>query len=281
MNSNRGKIYIVGIGPGWPGHMTPRALAAIGDADVIVGYTTYVELIKGVIGGKPVLATTMTQETKRCSTAIDEAEKGQKVAVISSGDPGVYAMAGLVLELLSRKYGRDTGHNTGADTGITPEYEMPEVEIVPGVPAVCAAASLLGAPLMHDFAAISLSDRLTPWDLIEKRLHAAASSDFVIALYNPRSKGRVTHAEKARNIIAQYRDGKTPTGIVRSAMREDEAVILTTLAGMLDHEIDMQTIVIVGNSTSYRWGNWLITPRGYRLESERGTCADDFGGKKS
>ncbi|MBF0318768.1 MAG: precorrin-3B C(17)-methyltransferase [Nitrospirae bacterium] len=256
---NRGALYIVGIGPGALEHMTAKAIAAIVASPVIVGYSTYLDLIRELITKKTVIGTGMTQEVKRCTAAIDEAARGQKVCVVSSGDPGVYAMAGLVLELIKER--QDAGVYPWSDPAA-----RPIIEVVPGVPALCAAAAALGAPLMHDFAAISLSDRLTPWDLIERRLNAAASADFVIVIYNPKSKGRPSHINKARDILLKHKKGETPAGIVKGAARADETITITTVSEMLNHEIDMQTTIIIGNSQSYTHGGWIITPRGYKLD---------------
>lgn len=249
----RGKIYVVGTGPGGLEHITPHARKAIRGADVIVGYGTYLELIEGLIQEKEVFSTGMTKEIDRCKKAVDLAREGLTVAVISGGDPGIYAMAGLVLELLK-----------GSEE-LSPPSTHPSlsVEIIPGISALNACAARLGAPLMHDFASISLSDRLTPWNLIEKRLEAAAMADFVIILYNPKSMGRQEHIERAQDIIAKHRAPGTPVGIVKGAMRENEKVIITDLEHMLDHEIDMQTAVIIGNSKTFAWNNLMITPRGY------------------
>ncbi|MBF0458423.1 MAG: precorrin-3B C(17)-methyltransferase [Nitrospirae bacterium] len=258
IRQGRSTLYIVGIGPGAAEHITYRAIAAIEASSVIVGYSTYLELIGDLIKDKTIIGTGMTQEVKRCTAAIDEAASGRVVSVISSGDPGVYAMAGLVLELIKE---RD-------EAGVYPWTDVaarPIVEVIPGVPALCAAGAALGAPLMHDFAAISLSDRLTPWELIERRLHAAASADFVIVIYNPKSKGRPSHIDKARHILLKYKKGKTPAGIVKGAARADERITITTIEDMLNHEIDMQTTIVIGNSQSFSYGGWMITPRGYRF----------------
>ncbi|KJU82901.1 cobalt-precorrin-3B C(17)-methyltransferase [Candidatus Magnetobacterium bavaricum] len=246
-----GKLYVVGIGPGAIEHMSQRALEVIRQCECVVGYTTYVGLIDGLVGGKEVYSTAMTQEVDRCNKAIALAAEGRSVAVVSSGDPGIYAMAGLILELLNGR--RDI-----------------DVEIVPGIPALCASAARLGAPLMHDFACVSLSDRLTSWELIEKRLHAAADADFVIVLYNPKSKGRSTHINTARDIILRYRAEGTPVGIVKGAMRENEVVVITDLSRMLNHDIDMHTTVIVGNSQTLHINDFLVTPRGYKEKKEAG-----------
>ncbi|MDP2278297.1 MAG: precorrin-3B C(17)-methyltransferase [Nitrospirota bacterium] len=240
-----GRIYIVGTGPGAIEHITPYAQNAIRNSDVIVGYGTYIELIKELIKDKEIVSTGMTQEIDRCKKAVELAMSGRTVSVISGGDPGIYAMAGLVFEVLKSKQ--------------SPVF----VEVIPGISALNACAARLGAPLMHDFASISLSDRLTPWKLIEKRLDAAAKADFVIILYNPKSKGRAEHIDKAREIILKCRKSETPVGIVKGAMREDERIIITDLKNMLEHDIDMQTTVIIGNSQTFVWDNRMITPRGY------------------
>lgn len=240
-----GKLYIVGTGPGEAQHITAIARRALNEADVIVGYNAYVNLIKDIVKGKPTLSTGMTQEVDRCQKAIELAASGKTVALVSGGDPGIYGMAGLVLELLK---------NTGQEV---------EVRVIPGISALNAGGALLGAPLIHDFAVISLSDRLTDWETIELRLKAAAESDFVIVLYNPKSKRRISQIEQARQILLQHRHANTPVGIVRAAMRDGENVILTTLNNMLTHEIDMQTTIFIGNTQSFIWKNWIVTPRGY------------------
>lgn len=227
--------------------MTPKALAAIREADVVAGYLTYVKLIEHLIDGQKVIGTAMMQEVKRCTLALEQAAAGKKVAVVSSGDSGVYGMAGLVLELLL-KY---------------PEDRRPKIEIVPGISAVSAAASILGAPLMHDFAVISLSDLLTPWELIKKRAALAAEGDFVIALYNPKSKKRVEHIEEIREIVLKHRAPETPVGIVTSATREGQAVCIAKLANFTQEHIDMFSLVVIGNSNTYVKDGYMITPRGY------------------
>lgn len=187
----------------------------------------------------------MMKEVDRCGKSLELAAAGKKVALVSGGDPGIYAMAGLVFEMAS-------GQNLDLD-----------VEVIPGIAALNACAARLGAPLMHDFASISLSDLLTPWEMIEKRLDAASSADFVIVLYNPKSKRRTEHIVKARDIVRKYRKGDTPVGIVTAATRENEKLIVTTLDRMLDAEIGMQSSVIIGNSKTYAWRDFMVTPRGY------------------
>jgi precorrin-3B C17-methyltransferase len=229
--------------------LTPRANTAIREADVVVGYDTYLKLIAELIGDKAAFGTGMMQEIDRCQAAVDLAAQGQQVAVVSSGDPGIYGMAGLVLEL-AMKIGEEL---------------RPEVEIIAGISAVSAAAAVLGAPLMHDFAVISLSDLLTPWSLIQKRAEMAAIGDFVIALYNPRSTKRVQQIETVREILLQHRSAATPVGIVRQASRNGQKVVISDLENFTKEAIDMFTLVIIGNSQTYVQEGRMITPRGYQL----------------
>ncbi|MCL5237458.1 MAG: bifunctional cobalt-precorrin 5A hydrolase/precorrin-3B C(17)-methyltransferase [Nitrospirae bacterium] len=267
-----GKIYVVGTGPGSIEHITPYAQNAIRKADIIIGYDTYLDLIKELLGGKEVFSTGMTREIDRCQKAVELASEGKTVAVISGGDPGIYAMAGLVFELLKDRNALSVKRDELTEKAnesldalrITHYASRPiTVEVIPGISALNACAARLGAPLMHDFASISLSDRLTPWELIEKRLEAAARADFVMILYNPKSRGRVEHISRAQEIILKHRSGNTPVGIVKGAMRADERVVISNLKDMLDHDIDMQTAVIIGNSKTFLWNNLMITPRGY------------------
>ncbi|MDP3258979.1 MAG: precorrin-3B C(17)-methyltransferase, partial [Thermodesulfovibrionales bacterium] len=221
-----------------------------------------------LIKDKEIVSTGMTQEIDRCKKAVELAMSGKTVSVISGGDPGIYAMAGLVFELLRavEQQNSRTAEQQFVDTTALLLYcttALPDVEVIPGISALNACAARLGAPLMHDFASISLSDRLTPWKLIEKRLYAAAKADFVIILYNPKSKGRAEHIDRAREIILKCREPETPVGIVKGAMRENERVIITDLKNMLLHDIDMQTTVIIGNSQTFVWDSRMITPRGY------------------
>lgn len=244
-----GQLWLVGIGPGKLDHITPAAITAIKEADVIIGYSLYIELIKSLQrSGQIVESFPITQEQKRAQRAIELAQWGLTVAVISSGDCGIYGMAGLVLEELQQ--GGWDGNN-------------PKVEVFAGITAIQAAAARVGAPLMHDFCTISLSDLLTPWDVIEKRLNAAAQGDFVTGIYNPRSQTRTQQIVKAQAIFLKYRDPNTPVGIIRSAYRQDEQIILTTLDKMLEFPIDMMTTIIIGNCSTREYANWLITPRGY------------------
>ncbi len=275
-NSKTPKLCIVGTGPGSLQHLTPMAKKAIEDADVIIGYKTYLDLIKPLLPGKEVLSSGMMQEVDRCKKAIELASSGKAVALVSGGDPGIYGMAGLVFEMLrsqstehnppthpspSRGEGKGGGENL--DSGFWVLGSEIHIEVIPGITALNASAARLGAPLMHDFASISLSDLLTPWKVIEKRLDAAAMADFVIVLYNPKSRGRVEHINRARDIILRYRPPETPVGIVRAATRDDEGITITTLDKMLEHNIDMQSTVIIGNSKTFLFDRWMVTPRGY------------------
>ncbi len=244
-----GQLWLVGLGPGALEQMTPAARVAIVQADVIVGYSLYLDLIQSLKRPEQVIeAFPITQERERCQRAIALAQWGFKVAVISSGDCGIYAMAGLVLEEL-QKLGWDG--------------QTPRVEVLPGITALQAAAAKVGAPLMHDFCAISLSDLLTPRQTILQRLTAAAQADFVTALYNPQSQKRTELIQEAQRIFLAHRDPQTPVAIARSVYRQEESIIKTTLAEMLTFPIDMLTVVIIGNTTTYLYQDWLITPRGY------------------
>ncbi|MDA8429033.1 MAG: precorrin-3B C(17)-methyltransferase, partial [Geobacteraceae bacterium] len=249
------KLYIVGTGPGSIKHLTAAAQDAIAASSTIVGYHYYIDLIQPLLEGKQIISTGMMQEIDRCRTAIQLAGKGETVALVSGGDAGIYGMAGLVFELI--EIDRQQSEVATAES-------IPEICVIPGISAIQAAASALGAPLMHDFSVISLSDLLTPWDLITKRLEAAARADFVMVIFNPRSKSRVTQIADARDIILGARPADTPVGIVRNACRAVEQVTVTTLGAMLEHEIDMSTIVIIGNSSTFadQQGR-MVTPRGY------------------
>lgn len=245
-----GKLLIIGFGPGSFEHITKRAREAIEESEVIIGYNTYVDLIRGLLTDQEIVRTGMTEEVSRAQEAVRQAESGKKVAVISSGDAGVYGMAGLVYEVLMEKGWRRDG-------GV-------EVEIIPGISAINSSASLLGAPVMHDACTISLSDHLTPWELIAKRVEAAAQADFVIALYNPRSGRRTRQIVETQRILLKYRSPETPVGIVKSAYRDRQHVVLTNLRDMLDHDIGMLTTVIIGNASTTVYDGLMITPRGYQ-----------------
>lgn len=236
-------IYAIGIGPGSLETMTFEALHAIEKSDVIVGYKTYIDLIRDLIKDKEVVSNGMKQEIDRVKKAVEISKIGKTVAVISSGDAGVYGMAGLVLELADGE----------------------EVTVVPGVTASTAAAAVLGAPLMHDFCHISLSDLMTPIELIYKRVELAAEADFVICFYNPRSNGRPHYLQHAFKIMKRYKDGRTPVGIVRNVARDNQEVTICTL-DTIDYEaVDMVSIVIIGNNSSYIKDKKIVTKRGYEL----------------
>lgn len=240
---------MVGTGPGSAEHLSPRALQALHDADVVVGYKTYIKLIAPVVKGKEIISNGMTQEVDRCILAIQRAREGAAVALVSGGDPGVYGMAGLALQLLEREN----------------LWEQVDVEIIPGITSATAAAARLGAPLMHDFVVLSLSDLLTPWEMIKNRLELAAQGDFVVVLYNPASHKRTSQIREAREIMLRYKAPDTPVGIVRNITREGEEVILTTLEHLLEQPIDMLSTVIIGNTKTRRIKNFMVTPRGYRV----------------
>jgi len=244
-----GKISVVGIGPGSLDDMTYRARRTIEEATTVVGYKRYVDLIAELVEGKTVLDTGMTQEIDRCRAAIQAASEGETVVVISSGDAGIYGMAGLVLELLVKM----------------DETERPEFGgVIPGVSAMSAAAGLLGAPIMHDFVVISLSDLLTPWEIIQERAELAAKGDFVTALYNPRSNKRVGQINAVQDIFLRHRAPETPVGIVTGASRANEAMLISTLDEFTNEDINMFSLVIIGNSKTRQVGDWMITPRGYQ-----------------
>ena len=240
-------IYVIGIGPGSRNLMTEEAIKAIEDSEVIVGYKTYINLITEFIGDKEVVQNGMRKEIERCKQAIEIAKTDKTVAVISSGDAGIYGMAGLILELLTKE-----------------EADV-KVKVVPGVTASIGAAAVLGAPIMHDFCHISLSDLMTPWEVIEKRLRLAAEADFVICLYNPRSKGRSEHLAKAFEIMGEFKDGNTPVGIVKDVGRAKEEKFVCTFDTMDFERVDMTTMVVVGNKSTFIHDDLMITPRGYNL----------------
>lgn len=219
------------------------------ESQIIAGYRTYLDLIPEYLDGKEVIGTGMMQEVERCEAALREAIAGKTVSVVSSGDSGVYGMAGLVLELALE---------------LEPE-ERPLVEIIAGISAVNGAAALLGAPLMHDFAVISLSDLMTPWEVIEKRIQMAAEGDFVTSFYNPKSKKRTWQIEKVQEIFLTHRNPETPVGIVRQAYREGQSVVLSTLAEFTKEEIDMFSLVMIGNSRTFSKDGFMVTPRGYTI----------------
>ncbi|MEW5550899.1 precorrin-3B C(17)-methyltransferase [Peribacillus frigoritolerans] len=259
--STNGKLFVVGFGPGNFEHITKRAVEALQESDYIIGYKTYVELIQGLLTDQTIISTGMTEEVSRAQEAVKQAELGKKVAVISSGDAGVYGMAGLVYEVLIEKGWKE-------ETGVG-------IEVIPGISAINSCASLLGAPVMHDSCTISLSDHLTPWELIAKRVEAAAMADFVIALYNPRSGRRTRQIVETQKILLRYRSPDTPVGLVKSAYRDRQDIVITNLKDMLNHDIGMLTTVIIGNSSTFLYDDKIITPRGYQrkytLNSEKQT----------
>lgn len=229
-------------------YMAPRAMTAIEQADVIVGYKTYMDMIEPVrLKGKETVTTGMKGEIRRCKLAIEKALEGFNTAVVSGGDAGIYGMAGLVIELLAEQDLLNDIH----------------LEVVPGIPALAAGAALLGAPLMHDFAVISLSDLMTPWEQIKERIKSAAGSDFVLVIYNPRSIKRDWQLGEARDLIMKCRDPDTPVGIVKNAAREEESAHITTLSALNESQVDMLSILIIGNSGTKVIENKMVTPRGY------------------
>jgi precorrin-3B C17-methyltransferase len=238
---------VVGIGPGDPLDRTRRAEAAIIGSDVVIGYRHYLDLVDDMTVGKEIVASGMTQEVERCRAALKHAAAGKTVALVSSGDPGVYGMAGLVLEMAVE----EDFHAT--------------IEVIPGVPSANAAAARLGAPLMLDYATISLSDLLVSWTKIRVRLGAVAAADLVVALYNPRSRKRTHQLEEAADIFRAHRPGGTPVGIATAVGRRDEQIILSDLDNFINESIGMRSMVIIGNSESRTARGWFITPRGYRL----------------
>ena len=239
------KFYVVGIGPGNYENMTVRADEALKSADAIIGYHVYVELVKARYPEKEYLTTPMTREAERCRMALDEAKKGRNTALVCSGDSGIYGMAGLCFELRG-------------------EDAEPEIEVVPGLTAACSGAALLGAPLTHDFAVISLSDRLTEWAIIEKRLVNAAEADLSIALYNPASHGRPDHLKKACEILLRYLPEDRICGVARNIGREGEERFFMPLAELAEFPADMFCTVFIGNSSAKMINGSMVTPRGYR-----------------
>ena len=243
----KGKIYLVGMGPGNMDGMTPAAQEAVRRSDVLCGYTLYIDLLESRFPGKEIITTPMRQEIRRCSLALQKAAEGKTVSVLCSGDAGIYGMAGPVLSLAS-----------GSGT---------EIEIVPGVTAAISGAALLGAPLMNDFCVISLSDLLTPWETIEKRLRCAGKGDFSIAIYNPRSTKRTDHLKRACDILLETRKSDNVCGWVRNIGREGQEAHVTTLSELRDAELDMFCTAFVGSSETRNIGGRMVTPRGYRAEN--------------
>lgn len=240
------KVYVVGMGPGDAGMMCREADRILQECDTIIGYTVYVNLLRDVYPGKEFLTTPMTQEARRCEMAFEEASRGKKVVMVCSGDAGVYGMSGLMLEI-------------GAD------YPEIEVKVIPGITAALSGGAVLGAPLTHDFAVVSLSDRLTPWEKIEKRLELAAEADFSICIYNPASKGRPDYLQRACDILLRVLPPERICGTVENIGREGETARLYTLKELRDAEVNMFTTVFIGNSMTKEIGCRMVTPRGYRI----------------
>jgi precorrin-3B C17-methyltransferase len=246
--------------------MSNRAVQVIEQVDCIAGYTTYVDLIRDLVKEKKIISTGMMKEVERVERAIDMALTGRSCALVSGGDPGIYAMAGLVFEICKQK---DIQlFRTIQNQEPSSPKKCLELEIVPGIPALAAGAALAGAPLTHDFAAISLSDLLTEWEKIEKRLSCAAMADFVIVLYNPKSKKRDWQLKRAQELILEHREGSTPVGIVTGAMRENQAVCFARLDQLDEAKVGMQTVLFIGSSASVRYMDFLFTPRGYSKKYE-------------
>lgn len=238
------KLYVIGIGPGGADQMTPRARQAMENSDIIAGYTTYTDLVRPLIGDKEILQTPMKKEIDRCNLARDAALSGKTVSMICSGDAGVYGMAGLMYQVCE-------------------QYPELDIEVIPGITAACGGAAVLGAPLIHDFAVISLSDLLTPWETIAKRLDLASQADFCICLYNPSSHKRADYLQKACDIMLRSKSPETPCGTVRNIGRDGEQGEIYTLAQLRDTKVDMFTTVFIGNSQTRVIHGKLVTPRGY------------------
>lgn len=249
MSTTKGRLYVVGIGPGAEDHATPAALKAIAESQLVVGYSTYIKLVRHLLDGKDIVKTGMTEEIGRARVAIERARDGATVSLISSGDAGVYGMAGLVFQVL-----QEMGWKRG---------DSPALHIIPGITALNSCASLVGVPLVHDFCSISLSDLLTPWSVIARRIEAAAGADFVIGLYNPASGRRTRQIVDAQAIIRHHREGGTPVALVKSAYRHMEQVVLTDLDNFLEYEIGMLTTVLIGSSQTFMFEGYMVTPRGY------------------
>ena len=223
---------------------------------MVAGYRTYIDLIQPLLTRQEVVATGMKAEVQRCQAAIERALAGDRVALVSSGDAGIYGMAGLVLEICAARELQVAPPDSDAAVDF-------HLEVIPGVPALAAGAALLGAPLMHDFASISLSDLLTPWETIQKRMELVAQGDFVVVIYNPKSKKRDWQLGAVQEMLLRYKDPETPVGIVCRAMRQDQTVTITTLKDLTNNPVDMQTVIIVGNSQTFTYGPYMVTPRGY------------------
>ena len=243
------KVYVVGIGPGGEEYMTRQAIAAMERADVLCGYTVYIDLVKPLFPGKECFTTPMTREIERCRWALETARGGRTVALVCSGDAGVYGMAGPLLQLAE-------------------DYEDVDVEIVPGVTSALSGAAVLGAPLMHDFCVISLSDLLTPWEQIERRLACAAAGDFVVCLYNPSSRKRADYLRRACDILLRDKSPDTVCGWVRNIGREGQQHKILTLGELREESLDMFTTVFIGSSTTQITAGRMVTPRGYEAKQQ-------------
>lgn len=241
-----GKLFLVGLGPGDPAQMTAQARSALEQADVLCGYTVYIELVRSLFPDKETYTTPMTRELERCRWALDAARSGKTVAMLCSGDAGVYGMAGPILQLAG-------------------ETEETEIEVVPGVTAALSGAAVLGAPLMHDFCVISLSDLLTPWTLIERRLRCAAQGDFSLCLYNPASRKRPGHLRRACDILLEYKSPDTICGWVRNIGRPEQSSRVLSLSALREETVDMFTTVFIGAGTTRAIGGKMVTPRGYEV----------------
>lgn len=239
------KIYVIGIGPGAYDQMTGKAIRAMNESDAIIGYTVYVDLVKEYFPGKEFMTTPMKKEVDRCVLAFEEAKKGKTVSMICSGDAGVYGMASLVYEIAAG-------------------YENVEVSVVAGVSAMLSGGALVGAPLGHDFAVISLSDLLTPWEKIEKRLECAAEADFAICLYNPSSKKRHDYLMRACDIMLKHKNADTVCAVAKNIGRDGEEYAIMSLAELKNYSADMFTTVFIGNSMTKNIGGKMVTPRGYK-----------------
>lgn len=239
-------IYIVSTGPGLIECMSGEAIAAISQSDVVVGYKKYVELLEPLLEGQETFVNGMKKEVDRCRKALELSKEGKKVAMVSGGDAGIYGIGGIMQEIIIEE---------GPET---------EVVVIPGITSAHAAAAALGAPIVHDSVTISLSDLLTDIEVIKKRLHAAGMGDFITCIYNPKSKGRPHYIEMARDILLEYKSSDTPVGLVKNARRSNQEVFITNLKDMCSVDINMSTMVIIGNADTYVKGNKMITPRGYR-----------------
>ena len=268
-----GELFLVGMGPGDLPGLTQRAREALEGAEVVIGYSTYVKLLEemGLLAGKEVVRKGMTEELDRAEEALERALSGQRVALVSGGDPGIYGMAAPVLELMEERGLKRVDGGVGLPGRFAGEEGEVFLAVIPGVTAANAVASLLGSPLAHDTCLISLSDLLTPWPLIERRLHAAGQGDFVVVLYNPQSKRRDWQLRKSAEILLEYRRKETPAALVKSASRKRQEVALTTLEGLREAEAGMLTTVVIGNRQSRVYEGAFLTPRGYALKYDLDT----------